>query len=92
MGQDKHIKELSDKELIRLGKSLQQVYDTGYLSLSRMLWLTFLKGCMYGLGIFLGGTLVVGLVAWVLGFFDQVPLLQPIIDAILKAIQVSGAS
>jgi len=90
MKEKKSIEKLTDKELIELGRNIQHVYETGYLRVSKMYWLTFTKGIVYGFGIFLGGTLVVALVAWVVGFFDQVPLLQQVIDVIRNTMDASN--
>jgi len=39
-----------------------------------------------GLGIFLGGTVVVALLAWILGYFDQVPFVKSLVEAIQRSL------
>lgn len=91
MNAKKPTKELTDKELIELGKNIQAIYETGYIRVSKMFWLTFAKGIVYGFGLFLGGTLVVALVAWVVGFFDEVPFLQSVIEAVRSTIDTTNS-
>ncbi len=79
-------KELSDKELAELGRKLQDLYETGYTGKKVAIGYTFLKGIAQGFGIFLGGTVVVALLAWILGYFDQVPLVNAFVEAIKRSV------
>jgi hypothetical protein len=76
--------KLTDKELETLGRKLVSFYETGYINKKQTLWWSFLKGLAGGLGAFLGGTLVIGLIAWLLGFFDNSSAIRAIIDSISK--------
>jgi len=78
--------KLSDKDLTDLGRKLQEVYETGYTGKKAALGYTFLKGTVQGLGIFLGGTVVVALLAWILGYFDQVPFVKSLVEAIQRSL------
>lgn len=78
--------KISDKELLELGKKLQNFYELGYVSKKSALGYTFLKGILQGFGIFLGGTVVVALLAWILGYFDQVPLVHSFVQAIQRSL------
>jgi Domain of unknown function (DUF5665) len=80
-------KQMSEKELQELGKQLQDFYELGgYVNKWRALRFTALKGMAQGFGIFLGGTVVVALVAWILGAFDQVPLVKSLVEAFERSI------
>ena len=61
-------------ELLNLGKKLQQFYNMGYVSKKKALLFTFYRGLAYGAGIFIGGTVVIALVIWILSLFTHVPL------------------
>jgi hypothetical protein len=78
--------EMSDKELLELGRKLQNFYELGYVNKKSALGYTFLKGIAQGFGIFLGGTVVVALVAWILGYFNQIPLAKALVEAIQRSI------
>ena len=78
---------MSEKELQELGKQLQDFYELGgYVNKWKALKFTALKGMAQGFGIFLGGTVVVALVAWILGAFDQVPLVKSVVEAFERSI------
>lgn len=79
-------KKLTDKELVDLGQKIQNFYELGYVNKKSALGYTFLKGIAQGFGIFLGGTVVVALVAWILGAFDQVPFVKSLVEAIQRSV------
>lgn len=78
--------KLSDKELAELGQKLQDFYELGYVSKKSAFGYTFLKGVAQGFGIFLGGTVVVALIVWVLSAFDQLPLVKSLTEAIQRSL------
>ena len=82
---------LTNKQYEDLGRSLEQLYMIGYTKPKRMLYMTFIKGIVYGFGIFIGGTIVVGLVFWVLGQFNQVPVLSPFIEKIVDIVNTTNS-
>lgn len=52
--------------------------------------MNFIRGIFFGFGSILGGTVVIALLAWILHFFVQLPVIgQPIEDA-QQSIQKSG--
>lgn len=63
-----------------LGRRLENIYLTGYISKKEMLKMSFLKGIAAGLGGVVGATIIVGLLVWVLSLFDTVPLVGPLVD------------
>jgi len=79
-------KKLSAKDYEKIGRSMVEITEIGFSNPKRMLWYTFLKGIASGLGIFLAGTLVIGLALWFLGLFDQVPLIGDFIQRILDGL------
>ncbi len=82
-------KQLSDKDakLLELGKKLQSFYDMGYVSPKEALTFSFLKGLVGGIGAFIGGTLVITLILWVLTLFGQVPFVGQLIRALQHSLQ-----
>lgn len=78
---------MTDKELQELGKQLKDFYELGgYVDKWRALKFSALKGMAQGFGIFVGGTVVVALVAWILGAFDQVPLVKSVVEAFQRSV------
>lgn len=66
----------------RAAKSLAFVYESGFLSTKRMLWLSFVRGFMHGIGAFVGATLGVGILLWVASVLLDLPLLGSIVQAL----------
>jgi len=85
-------KKMTTKDYERLGKTLEEVYLIGYANPRRFLWFSFLRGVVYGLGLFIGGTIVVAFVLWTLTKFNHVPVVGPFIDKIIDIIKTSPAS
>lgn len=78
-------KQPTDKELVEIGKKMMYLYQTGFISYKQSLKYTFIRGVVYGFGLFLGGTIVVAIVLWILSLFDQVPFINHIINALQSA-------
>ena len=74
-----------DKELVELGRKLEEFYELGYINKKQAVSFTFLKGIAQGFGIFIGGTVVVAIVLWILGTFNHVPLIGPLNDAVQRS-------
>jgi len=56
--------------------------QTKNLSLS---W-NFYRGIVYGFGFFIGGTLLIGVIIYVLSFFDTAPIIGEYVSKILGVI------
>jgi hypothetical protein len=63
-----------------LGRRLENIYITGYISKKEMFKMSLLKGVLAGFGGVIGATIVVALLAWTLSLFDTTPLVGPIFD------------
>ncbi len=78
---------MSNQDFEQLGRDMWNVYELNYKDRKRMYLFTFVKGVMYGFGIFLGGTIIVATLLYSLSFFEQIPLLSPFIQKINKVIK-----
>lgn len=79
--------KLSDQELLDLGKKLQAFYDMGYVNRRQALLWSFTKGLAGGFGALVGSTLVIALLLWILSFFNQLPFIHGINQALQSALR-----
>lgn len=89
---DKNSKKMTPKDYEKLGKALEDVYLIGYANPKRFLWFGFLRGIVYGLGIFIGGTIVVAIVLSVLTQFNDVPVIGPLVTKIVEIVQTAPSN
>ncbi len=82
-------KNPTDKELAEIGKKMMYLYQTGFVSYKQSLKYTFLRGIVYGFGLFLGGTIVVAVALWFLSLFDQLPFIDHIVNAIQSSTKLN---
>ncbi len=80
-------KEPNRDDLVELGKKLQAFYDSGYVNKKQALLFTFYKGIVSGLGVFIGGTIVIGLLLWILGLFNTVPIASHFVRTLHHTLQ-----
>jgi hypothetical protein len=83
----KPTKEVSYEQL---GRMLESIYESGYIDRNKTYKMSFLKGIAAGFGGVVGATIVVGLLLWILNFFDQVPLVGPLSDKIKDTVQTKS--
>lgn len=63
-------KEQSAQEAV-----LQDLFQDMYRERKKIYKVNFFRGIFFGLGTFLGGTLMVAFVVWLLSFFVQIPVI-----------------
>ncbi len=78
----KEIAEKSEEEALELGKKLQQFYELGYVDKKSALGFTFVKSVVQGIGVFVGGTVMIALLLWILGGLEDIPLIRPVREAL----------
>ncbi len=69
-------KKRSEKELQKLGQMVVDMQELGYVGKGRTLGFAFLKGIAAGLGVFLGGTVLIALLLWILSFFSDLSFIE----------------
>ena len=82
-------KPMSAKDYEDLGRAVERVYYGGFASKGRLMYMSLLRGIGYGVGIFIGGTIVVAIVLSLLVRFENVPLLGEFAQKINQAIESS---
>ncbi len=72
--------KMTQKDYEKLGKAMEEVYLSGYSNAPRFLWFSLMKGIVYGIGLFIGGTIVVAILLSILTQFNDVPFVKRIVD------------
>lgn len=78
---------LTDAQRIEFAKQLEYFYEVSHPRWARVAWFSFVKGVATGLGVFLGGTIIVALLLWVLSLLGEVPFLEQIVEPAKETLQ-----
>ena len=70
--------KLTDKKRLEFAKQVEYMYEAANPGWRKLLTFAFLKGMATGFGVFLGGTILVGLMLWILSGLSQVPFVNDI--------------
>lgn len=79
--------KMTDEQRIQFAKQIEDMYEATQTSRKRVFGMAVLKGVGTGLGVFLGGTIVVALLAWLLSLGSNVPFVGKISEAAETSIQ-----
>jgi uncharacterized membrane protein len=75
--------EFNSADYEKIGRMMEDIVASNHANKMRFFWFTFFKGIIYGLGIFIGGTIVVAFVIWLLTQFNDAPIIGPFLDKLL---------
>jgi Domain of unknown function (DUF5665) len=73
-------KETNYRELEKLGEHVRNMFELGYTNPKRVLWFSFIKGIVSGVGVFLGSTVVITIVWWLLSIFTNIPFVDRLVN------------
>ena len=79
--------KMSDKKRVEFGKQVEYMYEAVNPNWRKLLTFSFLKGLATGFGVFLGGTIVVALLLWILSGLGQIPFLNDLTDSAKDTLQ-----
>lgn len=79
--------KMSDKKRVEFAKQVEYMYEAVNPNWRKLLTFAFLKGVATGLGVFIGGTIVVTLLLWILSGLGQLPFLDNITDSARNTIE-----
>lgn len=80
-------RELSDAQRIEFAKQLEYFYEVSHPHWGRVIGFSFIKGLATGFGVFVGGTIVVALLLWILSGIGQIPFLNDITDSAKETLE-----
>lgn len=67
--------KMTDVQRLEFAKQIEDFYEVSYADLKKVVTFSFIKGIATGLGVFLGGTIVVSLVLWILSLLPNLPFI-----------------
>lgn len=79
--------KMTDKKRVEFAKQVEYMYEAVNPNWRKLLTFAFLKGMATGLGVFLGGTIIVGLLLWILSGLGQLPFLEDMTRAVERTLQ-----
>lgn len=79
--------QLTDKQYLELGKKIVTFYEMGYVDKKTALTFAFLKGVAGGFGAFLGGTILIALILWLLSLLGHIPFVDEIAQSVQKTLE-----
>lgn len=79
--------KMTDQKRIEFAKQVEYMFEGIQPTWRQVMWLSLLRGIAMGFGVLLGGTLVVALLAWLLGSLESIPLLGDVAETTKKTIQ-----
>lgn len=83
--------QLSKKEREAFTKQqLEYFFEMSNPSWGRVIKFSFIKGLATGFGVFLGGTIVVAIVLWLLGIIGHVPFLNDFTESAKESLNQSN--
>lgn len=75
----------------RYSEAVQTAFEDFFEDYERRRWsvyrMNFGRGIAFGLGTFIGGTLVIGAVLWILSLFQDVPFLTNFVQTVQNSIE-----
>jgi hypothetical protein len=77
-------RERSAKEAL-----LEESFNDYYKHRGKVYRINFVRGLFFGLGAFLGGTIIITILVWIMSFFVNFPLIGELIEDTQKALEQS---
>jgi len=74
------------KDYAKLGKSMEKIFEGGYLNHRRVYRINFMRGIFFGFGTFIGGTFVVAFLLWFLSLFGEIPFINDFVQTIRETV------
>lgn len=69
---------MTNQQRIAFAEQVEMLYEAAHANLKKVFLFSLLKGIATGLGVFLGGTLVVALLLWILSVAGNIPFVGKI--------------
>jgi hypothetical protein len=70
--------KITDAQRIEFAKHVEALYESSYADMKKVVTFAFIRGIATGVGVFIGGTIVVSLVLWLLSLATELPFVGDI--------------
>lgn len=79
--------KISVKDYEKLGRTLENIFEGGYINHWRVYKINLVRGLFFGFGSVVGGTIIIGLLFWILSFFAEIPIIGGLAETIRSSIE-----
>lgn len=79
--------KLSVKDYERLGRTLESIFEAGYVDERRVFKINFIRGLYFGFGSVIGATLLVAALLSLLGLFQEIPFLGDFVETTKNTVE-----
>jgi Domain of unknown function (DUF5665) len=66
---------------------LEDLFEDYYAQRFKVYKMNFIRGIVFGFGSVIGGTLMVGLLLWLLSFFNELPFIGHFVQSIQHSVE-----
>ena len=80
-------KKLTSKQADQAAKALEALFASPYVDKKKLYIANFWRGIFFSIGTIIGATIVISLILWVLSFFQEVPLIGPVVENVTNTVQ-----
>lgn len=78
--------KLTTKDYERLGRTLESIFEGGYVNPWRVYRINMLRGVFFGFGSVIGGTIIITVLLWLLSAFTEFPIIGDIAETFRSSI------
>lgn len=79
--------KLTDQQRVAFAKQVEYMYEAVWGSWKHVMGLALLRGIAMGFGIVIGGTVLIALLAWILGGLESIPLLGNVAETARETVE-----
>lgn len=67
-------------------KVARSIFSGDFVDKGQLYRLNFVRGVFFGLGTFVGGTIVVAMLIWLLTFFSEIPFIGELVETVRNSL------
>lgn len=79
--------KITSKQADEAAKALEALFASSYVDKKKLYIANFWRGIFFSIGTIVGATIVISLLLWLLSFFQEVPLIGPVVENVTNTVQ-----